>query len=326
MRNILLVLLAVLLSQACANDDDGLGGTVVPPRLLTEVSAEDDAEIQDFLRTHTYNYEEFENPPADFDFKIRIDTLAGDNADKTPLSDLVQSEVVNVSSIQFPLIEEENDVPHTFYYLSAKEGEGLNPTTADSVLVKYEGMVLNGAPFDASTSFTWFNQASNIRGFANGIAKFRTGTTGGIIENPDGTTDFTNSGVGLIIMPSGLGYFNGNGGSNLISAYSSLIFQVNVGLTIVDTDTDQDGIPNRLEDLNGNDYFFDDNTDSQVEASAGFPATANFRDSDDDGDGIPTREEISDADGNIIFPYPDDDNNGIDDYLDVDFQRTVGDN
>ena len=65
---------------SCASDDD-LDPILVPPRSLTEVESENDEEIRDFLQTHFYNYEEFENPPMDFDFKIVFDTIAGDNSD-----------------------------------------------------------------------------------------------------------------------------------------------------------------------------------------------------------------------------------------------------
>jgi len=44
----------------------------------------------------------------------------------------------------------------------------------------------------------------------------------------------------------------------------------------------------------------------------------NYLDADDDGDGIPTRDEISDENGNIIIPYPDADGDGVPDYLDPD--------
>ena len=84
-----------------------------------------------------------------------------------------------------------------------------------------------------------------------------------------------------------------------------------------DTDTDRDGIPNLMEDLNGNGYMFDDNTDSDLEQSNFTTAVPNFRDSDDDGDGTSTRDEIViDANGNITLT--DSNNDGVPDYLDPD--------
>ena len=106
----------VLFLMSCGDDDEGIIST--PPRELTEVAVEDDAEIQAFLQTHFYNYEEFENPPADFDFKIVIDTIAGANADRTPLADQMnlRSDVVNISATDF-LLEGEENIPHTYYCL-----------------------------------------------------------------------------------------------------------------------------------------------------------------------------------------------------------------
>ena len=84
------------------------------------------------------------------------------------------------------------------------------------------------------------------------------------------------------------------------------------------TDHDGDGIPSIDEDLDGDGYLYNDNTDEEAERNAfGAFLTVNFLDSDDDGDGTPTREEIIiNADGSIT--YPDSNNNGIPDYLDPD--------
>ncbi len=320
MKRILMLLLVLLVMSACG-DDDGPDVEIVPPLLLAEVAPEDDAEIVEFLETHFYNYEEFEAPPADFDFKIVVDTIAGENADKTPLIDQVSSASVNVSSSEFGLSEEENDIVHTYYYLSARDGEGLQPTVADSTLLKYEGMLLDGTLFDATPSFVWQELPFFLRGYANGISNFTSGTPEGLTTNNDGTSSYSNSGIGLIIMPSGLAYFLGNGPSGGIPSYSSLIFTVEIGNVIENTDSDNDGIPSTLEDLNGNGYLFDDNTDQEEEESLNFPQFANFQDSDDDGDGVPTLTEISDSNCNIVFPYPDSNSDGTPDYLDPDVLR-----
>ena len=106
-----------------------------------------------------------------------------------------------------------------------------------------------------------------------------------------------------------MAYFN-NSPSSLIPSYSILMFKVELGLYVEDTDLDNDGIPSIEEDLNGNGYLYDDNTDEDT--------FSNFRDADDDGDGVSTKREISDDNGNIIKPYPDKDGDGIPDYLDPD--------
>ena len=311
MNRILLILGIALTVIACNNDDD-TNVIAVPVKTLTEVVAENEVEIADYLATHTYNYEDFEGGATDA--TITIQELTGDNAGKTPLADLMQTVNINVSSSHFGLEEEENDVSHKLYYLEVVEGGGVNPTYADSTLLKYEGMLLNGTKFDASNEFTWLELPFTVRGFANGAAQFKTGTTDGIVANPDGTTNISNSGKGIVIMPAGLAYFLSN---NTIPSYAPLVFTLEIGLTVEDTDTDRDGIPNLMEDLNGNGYMFDDNTDSDLERSNFTTAVPNFRDSDDDGDGTSTRDEIViDANGNITLT--DSNNDGVPDYLDPD--------
>jgi hypothetical protein len=313
-------LLGLLLSVACGNDD-GLNIQVVPPEPLSDVLAEDDAAIRDFLSTHFYNYEEFETPPADFDFRIVIDTIAGDNASKIPLIDQVQTAQITVRSEEFNL-EDAPDVTHNLYYLEALEGGGDAPTVADSAFVAYRGTLLDGRDFDGSFSQpVWFDLArlqgplQGARGFTEGMRFFKAAT--GITVNPDGTLSAQNQGVGLIIMPSGLGFYNRPPQGSVIAAYSPLIFTVEV-FAVDQTDHDGDGIPSIQEDLNGDGYLYNDNTNESEERSAfGGVLTVNFLDNDDDGDDTPTREEIIiNPDGSITFP--DTDGDGIPDYLDKD--------
>jgi hypothetical protein len=299
---------------SCKNDDNG-GPDAIPPSLLSDVAPEDDETIREFLNTHFYNYEEFETPPEGFDYRIVIDTIAGENADKRPLMEDAESITLNVSSSFLGLSAGEENIAHKLYYIEAREGGGESPTYADSTLVKYEGSLLNGTTFDERNDFQWFDISGiEVRGFANGYAQFKTGTSGQIVENPDGTYSFNDSGIGVIFIPSGLAYFNRASGS--IPSYSPLIFKLELGTFVPDTDHDNDGIPSIEEDLNGNGFLRDDNTDEDREP---FNAIRpNYFDADDDGDGIPTRDEISDENGNIIIPYPDADGDGVPDYLDPD--------
>ena len=92
----------------CKNDDDG-GPEAIPPSLLSDVAPEDDETIREFLNTHFYNYEDFDTPPSDFDYKIVIDTIAGENAGKKPLMEDAVPLTIKVSSNQFGLSEEETD-------------------------------------------------------------------------------------------------------------------------------------------------------------------------------------------------------------------------
>ena len=240
------ILLGVMFSMvfvACNNDDDAApeAGT---PLELSEVIAEDNAEIETFLDTHFYNYEEFASPPADFDFIIDIDTIAGDNSDKTPLSQQMERLTIDLNSDDLGLDGDET-VEHAYYMLRVRERmpDGPKPTTADSTFLKYEGQLLDGTSFDENQNFTWLELPFTVRGFAEGASELVAGTSDNIVDNPDGTVDITDRGIGMVIFPSAMGYFAGGGPSGTIPAYSPLLFKLDIGLFVDDTDRDNDGIP-----------------------------------------------------------------------------------
>lgn len=300
-----------ILIFSCGNDDDP-GIISVPPRMLSEVVLEDQAALTEYLQTHFYNYEDFDNLPADFDFSIRFDTIAGANGDKRPLIDFVESMTIEVNSANFGL-EDDETVAHTLYYLIAREGTGDKPTAADSTLIKYEGSLLSGKLFDGNSNYSWQYLPFFLKGYSQAISNFKVGSS--ITENPDGTTEITDAGIGAMFLPSGLAYFNAT--TSGIPAYSPLIFKISAGLFVPETDYDNDGIPSFMEDLDGDGDVNNDNTDASQERRFRIAPLPNHLDADDDGDGIPTRDEIIiDAEGNITFP--DDDNDGIPNYLDAD--------
>lgn len=315
LKNYLILFLLISLSWSCKKEDDDNTTEATPLRTLSEVALEDEAEINEFLETHFYNYEEFDNPPVNFDYLIQIDTIAGDNSDKTSLknSENMKSEVIFLDSDEWNLDVEEENVPHTLHYLIAQEGIGERPTVVDSTYLKYEGSRLDGDVFDSSVGNPiWFDLQGNltsanpgvIRGFKNGLPKYNAG--GEVIENEDGTFDVTQPGIGMIIMPSGLAYYSG---SSPGESYAPLIFKINL-ITIEEADHDRDGIPTIKEDRDGDNNPNNDDTDED-----NFP---DYVDTDDDGDGTLTIDEIKDEDGNIVIPYPDTDNDGTPDYLDPD--------
>jgi len=309
LKRLFCLLILMVVAWSCNNDDEGPDVIQVPPQTISETIIEDDAEIKAFLQSHFYNYEEFASPPDNFDFQISVDTIAGDNAGKIPLSDQVETTIISVNTD-----EDVGVVPHTLYYLVVREGVGQSPTIGDNAFVRYEGTLLNGTAFDASTNTpAVFNLSRVVRGYGNGVIKLKGGT--GPIENGDGTVSYDGYGIGLIIMPSGLGYFNSPPAGSIIGSYTPLIFKVDLLSFEKDTDLDDDGIPSFMEDLDNNGNLNDDNTDGDSEVGFFFP---NYNDADDDGDGIPTREEIDlDAEGNFIG-FRDLDGDGIQDHLDND--------
>ena len=141
-----------------------------------------------------------------------------------------------------------------------------------------------------------------IRGLQQAIIEFKG--AGNIISNPDGTLSFEDYGIGAVFVPSGLGYYQYPPAGDLLP-YDQLIFSFELFASEV-ADHDNDGIPSYMEDLNNNQILTDDDTDDN-----GVP---NYLDNDDDGDGRLTEYEIEIIDGEIFFP--DTNGNGIPDYLD----------
>ncbi|MEH6511735.1 FKBP-type peptidyl-prolyl cis-trans isomerase [Maribacter arcticus] len=310
-----LLIAGLIILSSCKKDDDPIG-EVVPPRLLSEVVIEDDAEIIEFLKTHFYNKDEFETPPEGFDFRIRFDTIAGDNSGKQSLfasSNLI-TDVISVTSSDFGRDDGEV-IDVKLYTLVVRQGvEAGKPTIGDFSILRYEGSLIDGTLFDASSNQpVRFNLSSVVRGFGNGMKNLQTGM--GPVENADGTVSYEGYGVGAIFIPSGLGYFN-NSPNTLIPAYSPIIFKVDAFAYEPDSDFDGDGIPSILEDLNNNGNLLDDNTDDESESFGVY--LANFNDTDDDNDGILTIDEIElDAEGNFVG-FKDTDGDGIPDHLDND--------
>ena len=261
---------------------------------FSEQSQTDDELIREYLQTHTYNYEDFQDPSLE-DRQIRFDTLAGDNASKTPLSDLVSFTNVTVTT------PEGEEIDHKLYYLLARQGIRVEDraTIVDSVYLSYRGNLLDGSEFDESVFPVWFDNTAVITGFRHGVQFFAPGN---YTQNTNGEIDFNDYGQGMIFIPSGLGYFGNVQAS--IPAYSPLIFSINV-YTTNQADHDADGIPSFQEDVDGDGNPFNDDTDED--------GIANFADIDDDGDGVFTINEY-DQDGDGV---PDDtDEDGIPDYLD----------
>ena len=310
-----LLLLVVLILGSCKKDD-GPEIVTVPLRLLSEVAVEDDAEIVEFLKTHFYNADEFDSPTEAFDFKVRFDTIAGENSTKQSLFDSPNLVRETISVKSSDLGRDDNEViDHNLYILVARQGigEGL-PTIGDFSILRYEGSLLSGKLFDGSSNQPIrFNLSAVVRGFGNGMEYFKTGE--GPIDNPNGTVSYEDYGIGAIFMPSGLGYFDRSPNA-VIPSYSPLVFKIDAFDYEPNSDFDGDGIPSILEDLNDNGNLNDDNTDSASEPLSVF--LPNFNDTDDDNDGIPTIDEIDlDENGNFVG-FRDTDNDGIPDHLDND--------
>ena len=299
--------------SSCNKDDDDT--PTIEERDRGEQAIEDDEKLVEFLSTHFYNYEEFENPSEGFDYRIKFDTIAGENSDKTSL---LQSEDLIKKSVT------QDDVDYTLYILKVREGEGDRPTMADSTLVAHTGQLIDKTVFkDNMVSPVWFDLpgyvvlnsqgrptlvGGEIPGISESLVEFKSAT--GYDVNPDNTISWHNDyGIGAVFVPSGLAYFSSPSQGSGIPRYAPLIYKINL-YRVAEADHDRDGVPSRLEDVNEDQNLYNDNTDGDS-----FP---NYSDPDDDGDGTATRDEIlitEDGDVELI----DTNNDGTPDYLDPDF-------
>ncbi len=102
--------------------------------------------------------------------------------------------------------------PSGLYYIEQKAGSGVKAQPGKTVKVHYTGTLLNGTKFDSSFDrsepFTFkLGSGQVINGWEEGIALMRAGSKG------------------LLIIPYDLGY-GARGAGTLISAYSTLVFEV----------------------------------------------------------------------------------------------------
>lgn len=294
LRNTIYFLSIIILFYSCSGSDDEDIDSVPLKPISTQYVIENDSIIE-FMQTHFYNYEDFTNLSSNSTFELIIDTISGDNIDKISLFDQVTTLSVDI------LDENDEVVPHNLYYIINREGSGQSPTVADSVFVSYKGLTLGNNVFDSRKNPVWLDNTTVVRGFKEFNALLKRGD---ISTNPNGTYEFNNFGVGFVIMPSFLGYYENSTAG--IQPYSPLIFQVNMH-TMNTADHDADGVNSIDEDLNGDHIFSNDDTDSDN--------IPNYRDRDDDGDGVLTKDEF-DLDGDGVAD--DTDGDGIPDYLDND--------
>lgn len=303
-------MIAVMSLVSCGSDDDG--GVKVELRDRAEVAAENEQQILTFLETHFYKMEDNLNNPNYQNMVFGV--IAGENSGETPIIDspFLKSKTVL-----------DRDIEYTLYYLQIRKGaeSEYQPTFADKVIVTYRGELLDGEPFDQSINPTSFDlpdigEGGFITGFVEGVNEFKGAS--GFVANNDGTVSYNDDfGIGAVFIPSGLGYFADPPFNSPIGQYEALIFsfQLYKGIQI---DHDDDGIPSYMEDLN-NDFYLP-STDSDGDR------VPNFADTDDDGDGVLTKDEIevndTNEDGWISsdeITFPDSNGNGTPDYLDPSF-------
>ena len=275
LKNIINILIIGLIIFSCKKDDDTVNFDAEAQAII------DDEVLIEYLKTHYLK----ENGGG-------LDTITNGE------SSLMDDDRLGIQDVSY------NDVNYKLYFLVENEGVTVSPSRVDSVIVNYTGMLLDSTVFDSSTSLNWnliYNYSTNagyIEGWKQGLGNFKGGN---IQVNSDESFEFINFGKGILFIPSGLAYGNVGSQSGVIGKNSPLIFEISLKSVHL-TDHDLDGVLSKFEDLNSDNNFLNDDTDAD-----GIP---NYFDTDDDGDGILTKDEslTEDTDGDGVPNYLDKDN------------------
>lgn len=273
------VLCSALVLWSCNNDDDGLPQQE-PLATFEEQQAIDDEAIQTYLRTHSYNASAFAagNTSRIEDLVITEFSINGEAPEgSVRLIDAVTTETLVI-----------DDITLTYYILNLNQGVGTNaPTFADRIRVQYQGQRLSdGDVFDDQLlSPTTFDLTGTIIGWQNVFPNFNAAEN--FVTQDDGVVNFVNPGVGVMFLPSTMAYFNfSQETANLFR--EPLIFKFEL-LQVFQNDTDEDGIPSYLEDLNADGIFNLEGTEDNTDGDS----NPNVDDADDDNDGVLTQDEIT---------------------------------
>ncbi|NJX15731.1 FKBP-type peptidyl-prolyl cis-trans isomerase [Tamlana crocina] len=283
----LLVVAALLVFTACKKDDDASDVPVIEIRDRAEQQAADMDSINKYLRNHYYNKSYFTG-----------------NSDPR-IADLVITEITNevippeadsllINAVGDPKSTVYEGVDYQFYILEINKGGGKTPTFADNIRYIYEGFTLDNAIFDETSSPVESDLApgvqnrSLISGWGKAMPFFKAASNFEI--NNDGTVSYVDPGVGVMFLPSGLAYFSQSRPG--IPSYHPICFKFELYQTFVN-DHDGDGIPSYIEDVDKNGILDDNTDDDTFRNSSGFIAPLlDYFDTDDDNDGIPTRDEL----------------------------------
>lgn len=321
------ILSFVSLFSACNNNDDD-GPAVFQARDRGEQQIEDDSLLLDYLGRHYYNSSYFENNPdariSDLDI-IKLESGATEAPDGyTILGDLLDQP--NSILQKKEVVYRETD--YEYYILKIKQGGGEgSPRFTDDIRVLYEGFLLDGQVFDTNlevpTTFELVGSSGIpgvIQGWLNVFPYFNVADDVDLDNiNEDGTVDYTNPGMGVMFLPSGLAYFSEARG--IISPYSPLVFKFEL-LQYFEKDHDNDGVPSYLEiGINATNESIDTH-EKLIGIDTDGNLNPNFLDTDDDGDGILTINEDLNKDGD---PTNDIGANGIPNYLDIEETRSKED-
>jgi len=310
-------LFAILLLGFSCGDDDDDGVIQVPEADRTEQQVIDNDSLVTFLQSHYVDASLLTNNSTILLNEIEINQLPEDGELPNPNQNSLLIDMVETLTTTY------FDVEYEYYILKINQGGSENsPNFSDKVRVSYEGTLMDDTVFDSSSTPVDFDLTSTIAGWGRVLPEYNNAED--FLINSDGTVTYNNPGIGIMFLPSGLGYYSAAAGS--VPVYSNLIFKFKVFQSELN-DHDFDNVPSHLEDLNADYDLTNDDTDEDT--------FADFVDSDDDNDGTLTIDEDLEPDSDLTVdrdgdgdptndigdgdPTNDDsDGDGIPNYLDPD--------
>ncbi len=255
---------------SCSPDEDDV--VSVPENDRTEQQVIDNDSLVGYLNTHYYNSAE-------------VNALANPTIVDVVITELLEDETLPSDATLLMTAAELKtttylDVEYNYYILEIKQGDGASsPRFCDKVRVKYAGSLTDGVEFEAKTTPVDFDLTGVIPGWSRVMPEFNGGT---FTTYSDGTVSYEGYGMGVMFLPSGLGYFAASRTS--IPSYSNLVFKFEL-LQTETADHDFDNIPTYMEVVEqGGLNLYDKDTDGDL--------IPDFNDSDDDGDGTLTKNEL----------------------------------
>ena len=271
-RLYILLITILLVGSSCGDDDDD-GIIEVPEADRTEQQVIDNDSLVSYLHSHYVNVSLMSNNPTISFTEININQLPDDGELPNPDQNSLLIDVVETLTTTY------FDVEYEYYILKINQGGSENsPNFSDKVRVSYEGTLMDNTVFDSSSTPVDFDLTSTIAGWGRVLPEFNIAED--FVINSDGTVTYNNPGIGIMFLPSGLGYYSAAAGT--VPVYSNLIFKFKVFQSELN-DHDFDNVPSHLEDINGDYDLTNDNSDDDT--------FADFVDSDDDNDGTLTIDE-----------------------------------
>ncbi len=269
---------------SCNKDDGGDNITEVELRDRTEQQAKDKDSIVKYLNGHYYNASAFVNNPDPSIKDLIISELPSDGLVPDPDNNKLLMDAVELKTVTF------SETNYEYYILNLNpNAAGEAPKFSDQIRVSYEGFTLDNKVFDNRVTPENLDLVSLVSGWRKVMPLFNSAEMF-VIQN-DGVVDYMNHGVGIMFLPSGLGYFSNPPPGSGIPSYAPIVFKFDL-LQIFQNDHDNDGVPSYLEDLTGDGEFTFNTDDAVADDDTDGDNIPDYVDIDDDGDGISTKNEI----------------------------------